>query len=325
LLLGAFTLIVGKSGGIMAAIIDVKGFSKYYGDYLAVADVSFEVEEGSSFAFLGPNGAGKSTTINTLCTMIDKTSGVLLIDGEDVSKQRKQVRKAIGIVFQEPTLDQQMTVQENLVAHCILYGVPKNEIGERIGILLDLVDLLEWRNSLVATLSGGMKRRVEIVRALVHYPKVLFLDEPTTGLDPQTRNRMWEYIMKLQREKNITIFLTTHYIEEAEVCDRVAIMDDGKIIVNDTPQALKTRYTKTRAVLKVRDSRKAEIHLLQQEFRYEKRGEYMHLEVDNMERFIEMIHSLKEDILDMEVTKGSLNDVFLEITGKEIREGGDAG
>ena len=256
----------------MAAIINVKNFSKYYGDYLAVEDVSFEVEEGSSFAFLGPNGAGKSTTINALCTMIDKTSGVLLIDGEDVSKQQKKVRKAIGIVFQEPTLDQQMTVQENLVAHCILYGVPRNEIGERIGILLDLVDLLEWRNSLVSTLSGGMKRRVEIVRALVHYPKVLFLDEPTTGLDPQTRNRMWEYIMKLQKEKNITIFLTTHYIEEAEVCDRVAIMDDGKIIVNDTPQALKNRYTKTRAVLKMKDSRKAEIYLLQQEFRYEKKG-----------------------------------------------------
>lgn len=308
----------------MAAIIDVKGFSKYYGDYLAVADVSFEVEEGSSFAFLGPNGAGKSTTINTLCTIIDKTSGTLLIDGQDVSKQQKKVRKAIGIVFQEPTLDQQMTVQENLVAHCILYGVPRNEIGERIGILLELVDLVGWRNSLVSTLSGGMKRRVEIVRALVHYPKVLFLDEPTTGLDPQTRNRMWEYIIKLQKEKNITLFLTTHYIEEAEVCDRVAIMDDGKIIVNDSPQALKAQYTKTRAILKVKDPRKAEIYLLQQEFQYEKKRGYLHLDVTDMGKFIEMIHSLKQDILDMEVTKGSLNDVFLEITGKEIRESGGA-
>ncbi|PTQ85493.1 ABC-2 type transport system ATP-binding protein [Trichococcus patagoniensis] len=307
----------------MVAIIDVKGFSKYYGDYLAVENVSFEVEEGSSFAFLGPNGAGKSTTINTLCTIIDKTSGTLLIDGQDVSKQQKKVRKAIGIVFQEPTLDQQMTVQENLVAHCILYGVPKDEIGERIGILLDLVDLVEWRNSLVSTLSGGMKRRVEIVRALVHYPKVLFLDEPTTGLDPQTRNRMWEYILKLQKEKNITLFLTTHYIEEAEVCDRVAIMDDGKIIVNDSPQALKAQYTKTRAILKVKDPRKAEICLLQQEFQYERKGGYLHLDVADMGKFIEMIHSLKQNILDMEVTKGSLNDVFLEITGKEIREGGD--
>lgn len=309
----------------MAAIIEVKGFSKYYGDYLAVDNVSFEVEEGSSFAFLGPNGAGKSTTINTLCTIIDKTSGTLLIDGQDVSKQQKKVRKAIGIVFQEPTLDQQMTVQENLVAHCILYGVPRNEIGERIGMLLDLVDLVEWRNSLVSTLSGGMKRRVEIVRALVHYPKVLFLDEPTTGLDPQTRNRMWEYIIKLQKEKNITLFLTTHYIEEAEVCDRVAIMDDGKIIVNDSPQVLKAQYTKTRAVLKVKDPRKAEINLLQQEFQYEKKGGYLHLDVTDMGKFIEMIHSLKQEVLDMEVTKGSLNDVFLEITGKEIREGGDAG
>lgn len=309
----------------MAAIIEVKGFSKYYGDYLAVDNVSFEVEEGSSFAFLGPNGAGKSTTINTLCTIIDKTSGTLLIDGQDVSRQQKKVRKAIGIVFQELTLDQQMTVQENLVAHCILYGVPRDEIGERIGMLLELVDLVEWRDSLVSTLSGGMKRRVEIVRALVHYPKVLFLDEPTTGLDPQTRNRMWEYIIKLQREKNITLFLTTHYIEEAEVCDRVAIMDDGKIIVNDSPQVLKAQYTKTRAVLKVKDPRKAEIYLLQQEFQYEKKGGYLHLDVSDMGKFIEMVHSLKPEVLDMEVTKGSLNDVFLEITGKEIREGGDAG
>jgi ABC-2 type transport system ATP-binding protein len=151
------------------------------------------------------------------------------------------------------------------------------------------------------------------------------LDEPTTGLDPQTRNRMWEYIIKLQREKNITLFLTTHYIEEAEVCDRVAIMDDGKIIVNDSPQVLKAQYTKTRAVLKVKDPRKAEIYLLQQEFQYEKKGGYLHLDVTDMGKFIEMIHSLKQEVLDMEVTKGSLNDVFLEITGKEIREGGDAG
>ena len=308
----------------MTAIIDVKGFSKYYGDYLAVADVSFEVEEGSSFAFLGPNGAGKSTTINTLCTMIDKTTGTLLIDGKDVSKQQKEVRKAIGIVFQEPTLDQKMTLQENLVSHCIFYGVPSNEIDERIGMLLNLVDLVEWRNSLVSTLSGGMKRRVEIVRALVHYPKVLFLDEPTTGLDPQTRNRMWEYILKLQKEKNITVFLTTHYIEEAEVCDRVAIMDGGRIIVNDTPQALKEQYTKTRAILKIKNERKAEILFLQLEFPYEKKAGYFHLEVKDLGSFIEVIHSLKEDILDIEIMKGNLNDVFLEITGKEIREGGDA-
>lgn len=307
----------------MTAIIDVKGFSKYYGDYLAVADVSFEVEEGSSFAFLGPNGAGKSTTINTLCTMIDKTTGTLLIDGKDVSKQPKEVRKAIGIVFQEPTLDQKMTLQENLVSHCVFYGVPRNEIDERIGMLLNLVDLVEWRNSLVSTLSGGMKRRVEIVRALVHYPKVLFLDEPTTGLDPQTRNRMWEYILKLQKEKNITVFLTTHYIEEAEVCDRVAIMDGGRIVVNDTPQALKEQYTKTRAILKIKNERKAEILFLQLEFPYEKKEGYFHIEVKDLGSFIEVIHSLKEDILDIEIMKGNLNDVFLEITGKEIREGGD--
>lgn len=309
---------------MMSAIIVVKDFSKWYGDYQAVEKVSFEVEEGSSFAFLGPNGAGKSTTINTLCTMIDKTSGTLLIDGKDVSTQKNAVRKAIGIVFQEPTLDQKMTVQENLYSHCIFYGVPRDEINGRTDELLRLMDLIEWRGQFVSTLSGGMKRRVEIARALIHYPKVLFLDEPTTGLDPQTRNRIWEYIMKLQKEKDITIFLTTHYIEEAEVCDRVAIMDNGKIVVNDTPQALKGKYTKTRSRLRVKDNRKAEIILLQQEVSYAKKNGDFHIEVRDMANFIELIQLLKEDILDVEIMKGTLNDVFLEITGKQIREGGDA-
>src|SRR5699024_8678492 len=176
----------------------------------AVNDVSFEVEEGSIFAFLGPNGAGKSTTINTLCTLLDKTSGELVINGFDVEKQQAKVRKSIGIVFQDSTLDDKMTVEENLQMHGVFYQIPQNEMEERIQFVLDLVDLQEWRKATVSSLSGGMKRRVEIARALLHYPKVLFLDEPTTGLDPQTRNRMWEYILRLQKEKNITIFLTTH-------------------------------------------------------------------------------------------------------------------
>ena len=228
----------------MRPIIEVKNFTKKYGDFIAVDDISFTVEEGSVFAFLGPNGAGKSTTINTLCTIFEKTSGTLLIDGKDVSTQKDEVRASIGVVFQDSTLDSKMTIEENLKMHCVFYNIPKNEVEERMHFVLTLVDLLNERKKLVGALSGGMKRRVEIARGLIHYPKVLFLDEPTTGLDPQTRAHIWEYILKLQKERNITIFLTTHYMEEAEICNKIAIIDGGKIVAHDTPYALKKEFTK---------------------------------------------------------------------------------
>ena len=190
----------------MNPIIEVEHFSKTYGDFKAVDDISFTVDEGSIFAFLGPNGAGKSTTINTLCTILDKTEGSILINGHDVSKEKGAVRKDIGIVFQDSTLDAKMTVEENLKYHCSFYKVPINEVAGRIDFALDLVELTDWKKAVVGSLSGGMKRRVEIARGLVHFPKVLFLDEPTTGLDPQTRANVWEYIQKMQKQKNMTIF-----------------------------------------------------------------------------------------------------------------------
>ena len=307
----------------MKPIIEVKNYTKKYGDFTAVDNVSFDVEEGSIFAFLGPNGAGKSTTINTLCTMMEKTSGTLLIDGKDVSKEKEAVREAIGVVFQSQTLDEKMTINENLNMHCVFYGIPKNLVEERIEFVLNLVDLTEWRNKSVSSLSGGMKRRVEIARALLHYPKVLFLDEPTTGLDPQTRNRMWEYITKLQKEKNITIFLTTHYMDEAEICDHVAIMDDGKIMVNDTPKQLKKHYTKDKAIVNVSHSDEFEQTIKKSHFTYEKMDNTFHIdvEVDDIQSFLTILQSFKGKIEDLEIKKGTLNDVFLEITGKEIREG----
>lgn len=237
----------------MNAIIDVKNFTKKYGNFTAVDDISFQVEEGSIFAFLGPNGAGKSTTINTLCTIFEKTNGSLMIDGKDVSDEKAAVRKSIGVVFQDSTLDSKMTIEENLKMHCVFYQVPEKEVEERIQFVLGLVDLLPERKKTVAALSGGMKRRVEIARGLIHYPKVLFLDEPTTGLDPQTRAHIWEYIVKLQKERNITIFLTTHYMEEAEICQKVAIIDGGKIVAHDTPYALKKKYTKDKAFITTHD------------------------------------------------------------------------
>lgn len=306
----------------MNSIIEVKNYTKRYGDFTAVDNVSFNVEEGSIFAFLGPNGAGKSTTINTLVTMMEKTSGTLLIDGRDVSKEKDEVRKTIGVVFQSQTLDEKMTITENLNMHCVFYAIPKKEVKERIHFVLDLVDLLDWKDKMVASLSGGMKRRVEIARALLHYPKVLFLDEPTTGLDPQTRNRMWEYITRLQKEKNITIFLTTHYMDEAEICDHVAIMDNGKIMVDDTPENLKRRYTKDKGIVKVKNPDNFEEALIKENFKYKKRKSvfYIDVEVDDIKNFLDFIQLFKKEIQDLEIKKGTLNDVFLEITGKEIRE-----
>src|ERR1700690_176196 len=234
----------------MRSSIEVENFTKLYGEFRAVDDISFSVEEGSIFAFLGPNGAGKSTTINTLCTIQEKTRGTLRINGNDVTSDQAKVRKDIGIVFQECTLDSKLTVRENLKLHCDFYAVPKSEINDRIQFVLGLVDIEEWRNAPVSALSGGLKRRAEIARGLVHFPKVLFLDEPTTGLDPQTRANVWDYIGKLQKQKNITIFLTTHYLEEAEICDQVAIIDHGKIVAHDTPYNLKKQYTRTTTRIK---------------------------------------------------------------------------
>lgn len=304
----------------MQPIIEVQNYTKKYGNFTAVDNVSFNVEEGSIFAFLGPNGAGKSTTINTLCTMMEKTAGTLRIDGKDVSTEKDAVREVIGVVFQSQTLDEKMTVSENLNMHCVFYKVPKREVKQRIDFVLNLVDLLHWQNKRVSSLSGGMKRRVEIARALLHYPKVLFLDEPTTGLDPQTRNRMWEYITRLQKEKNITIFLTTHYMDEAEICDRVAIMDAGKIMVNDTPENLKRLYTKDKAIVKVNNTAAFEAALNEANHIYKKVKETFYIDIDAIQHFLEFINPFNHELVALEIKKGTLNDVFLEITGKEIRE-----
>ncbi len=304
----------------MKAIIDVSNFTKKYGNFTAVDDISFQVEEGSIFAFLGPNGAGKSTTINTLCTIFEKTSGTLVIDDKDVSKQKAAVRKAIGVVFQDSTLDAKMTIEENLKMHCVFYQVPEKEVEERIHFVLNLVDLLPERKKMVGALSGGMKRRVEIARGLIHYPKVLFLDEPTTGLDPQTRAHIWEYIVKLQKERSITIFLTTHYMEEAEICQKVAIIDGGKIVAHDTPYALKKQYTRDKAFITTKDMDALEVALKEYSIDYERKTTYFKADAQNMPALLQVIGEQKDLITDLEIKKGTFNDVFLEITGRKIRE-----
>lgn len=223
-------------------IIEVKNLFKKFGEFTAVRDVSFSVSKGEIFAFLGPNGAGKSTTIKMLTTLLSPTSGSLFLDGRSVIADPKNVRKSFGIVFQDPSLDEELTAHENMEIHGVLYHVKKKDRRERIPKLLEFVDLWDRRDSLVKEFSGGMRRRLEIARGLLHHPKVLFLDEPTLGLDPQTRNHMWEYLKKLNKEEGITVFFTTHYMEEAErIANRIAIIDHGKIVEMGTLDQLKKK------------------------------------------------------------------------------------
>lgn len=225
--------------------VEVQNLEKKFGDFTAVDHISFSVAKGEIFAFLGPNGAGKSTTIKMLTTLLSPTGGQMLLDGHDPIKDQDATRKSFGIVFQDPSLDEELTALENMEFHGVLYKVPRQMRQERIKELLEIVDLWDRRNDLVKTFSGGMRRRLEIARGLLHHPSIFFLDEPTLGLDPQTRNQMWQYIKKLNHDEGITIFFTTHYMEEAErVAQRIAVIDHGKIIAQGTPKELRDQ-TKT--------------------------------------------------------------------------------
>jgi ABC-2 type transport system ATP-binding protein len=223
-------------------IIEVKNLVKKFGDLTAVDNVSFTVKRGEVFAFLGPNGAGKSTTIKMLTTLLHPTSGEVYLDGHNVTEDPSQTRKSFGIVFQDPSLDNELTAYENLQFHAVLYGIPKSIYADRIEKLLNLVELMDRKDSYVKTFSGGMKRRLEIARGLLHHPKVLFLDEPTIGLDPQTRNHLWNYIYNLNKEENVTIFFTTHHMEEVQrMAQKIAIIDHGKLIESGTPDEIRTK------------------------------------------------------------------------------------
>ncbi len=303
----------------MNNIIEVSNFTKRFGDFTAVDNISFSVEEGSIFAFLGPNGAGKSTTINTLCTILDKTEGRLKINGTDVAENKSKVRKDIGIVFQESTLDGKLTARENIYLHCDFYNVPKNEVGERADFVLELVDLQEWGNAPVASLSGGMKRRVEIARGLAHSPRVLFLDEPTAGLDPQTRANIWDYVRKLQQQQNITIFLTTHNMEEAEICQQIAVIDHGRLVALDTLHNLKAQYTSTTMRIRTKQEDLLSGYLRERSLRYEINDGMFTVSSAQLATILEVVSTFHNCITDLEISKGTLNDVFLAITGREVR------
>jgi len=284
--------------------------------------VSFEVAEGEAFGFLGPNGAGKSTTINMLCTLLRPTSGCARIAGLDVAQHPLQVRQQIGLVFQDTTLDDYLTAAENLRFHAELYGVNPKIREQRLDAVLEMVGLGDRRDGLVGDFSGGMKRRLEIARGLIHSPRVLFLDEPTVGLDPQTRAHIWEYINELRRREQITIFLTTHYMDEAEHCDRIAIVDHGSLVAIDTPDALKATVGKDRIELHV-DDEAATVSELAARFAIEARlseGAVI-FQVTGGEQFVPRLFAeLEQPIRSIRVARPSLDDVFMTYTGRTIRD-----
>ncbi len=303
-------------------IIEVDELKKEYNGLTAVKGVSFDVGRGEIFGFLGPNGAGKTTTISMLCTLLRPTAGHATVNGFDVARDKLAVRRSIGLVFQDPSLDERLTAVENLRFHAMIYGVPKADRDKRIPVVLELVELEGRQNDLVRTFSGGMKRRLELARGLLHQPKMLFLDEPTLGLDPQTRHHIWEYVHQLKIEEGLSIFLTTHYMDEAENCDRVAIIDHGQLIAMDTPENLKEEIGGEVIMLSTRDNRAAADEI-QNKFALkavEVNGE-LSLQVADGNHFMpRLIKGLETEVASISLRKPTLEDVFLKLTGRRIRD-----
>ena len=304
----------------------VEHLTKKFGSFVAVDDISFDIPEGEIFGLLGPNGAGKTTTISMLATMLRPDAGTATIDGHDIIKDEDGVRKSIGIVFQDQSLDEELTAWENMDFHGRLYRIPKNVRLERTAELLDLVGLEERKDDIVKTFSGGMRRRLEIARGLLHRPKVLFLDEPTLGLDPQTRNYLWEYIEKLSREMKITVIITTHYMDEADrLCGRIAIVDKGRIVALDTPENLKKRIGGDVITIKSPDYSEKVADL--NESWIENIEQYdgffsvaLHDAEEHVSELIELLIKQKVKITSVSVHKPTLEDVFLYYTGRTIRD-----
>jgi ABC-2 type transport system ATP-binding protein len=305
-----------------AAAISVRGLVKRYKDVEAVRGIDLDVWPGETFGFLGPNGAGKSTTINILCTLVEATSGSATVAGYDVARDRDQVRRHIGLVFQEPTLDAYLTAEQNLRFHGELYGVDRSTAAARRQEVLTLVGLWERRGDLVQTFSGGMRRRLEIARGLLHSPRVLFLDEPTIGLDPQTRASIWDYLGQLHAREEITVFVTTHYMDEAENCDRIAIMNEGRIVALGTPDALKAQIGADRVQITTEDDQLAIVEV-RERFGIEAavhEGAVTFAVPDGGAFVPRLLAALDVPVKSVSVTRPSLDDVFLAYTGTTIRD-----
>ena len=302
----------------MKNIIEIENLNKSFGEVHAVKDLSFCVREGELFAFLGINGAGKSTTINIICSQLSKDSGRVLVDGEDLDKSSNKIKERMGVVFQSSVLDMPLSVYDNLQSRAALYGIVGEEFEKRLEELCRLLDLSSLLKRAVGKLSGGQRRRIDIARALLHRPKILVLDEPTTGLDPQTRKKLWDVIYSLRRDENMTVFLTTHYMEEAAEADYVVIIDGGSVSAKGTPLELKNQYTGDFITIYGVDEEK--IKAL--ELPYEHIRDAFRISIPHTSYGAELIKSHPELFVDFEITKGKMDDVFLSVTGKKLT-GGD--
>ncbi len=305
----------------MSEILKIEHLSKTYGDLTAVDDISFSVEKGSLFAFLGVNGAGKSTTINIICSILQKDCGTITVDGLDLDNDREKIKPFIGIVFQNTVLDELLTVKENLKIRASFYGIRGERWKQRLGELTELLGLDDILNRPFGKLSGGQKRRADIARGLINTPKLLMLDEPTTGLDPQTRKTVWSIIDKLRKTEGMTVFLTTHYMEEADNSDRVVIIDGGRIAANDTPVNLKNLYSKNYLKLYSHSPDELSKELERLGIAYTLTGEAFCIEVADGEAAKKFITDYPRLCSDFEVIKGDMDDVFLNVTGKSLKGG----
>ena len=301
----------------MKNIIEINNLTKRYGSLIAVNDLSFKVKEGELFAFLGVNGAGKSTTINIMCQTLTKDSGKILIDGIDVdSSEAGKIKSEIGVVFQSSVLDKPLSVYDNLEGRAALYGIMGDEAKERIAELAKMLDFEDLFDRRVGKLSGGQRRRIDIARALIHRPKILVLDEPTTGLDPQTRKTLWQVISDLRKNENLTVFLTTHYMEEAADADYVVVIDGGKIAAEGTPLELKNRYTGDYITLYGISEESVKAFGLP----YTTIRDAFKIEISSTKEAATLIAKNPELFSDFEITKGKMDDVFLAVTGKDLSD-----
>lgn len=298
----------------MENIIEIKNLNKSFGEVKAVQDLSFCVKKGELFAFLGVNGAGKSTTISVLCGQLKKDAGSVEVCGVDADKSMDAVKRRLGVVFQNSVLDSALTVRDNLVSRAALYGITGMALEKRLTELDSLLGLKELYKRTVGKLSGGQRRRIDIARALIHEPEILILDEPTTGLDPQTRRLLWDVISKMRKEKNMTVFLTTHYMEEAADADYVVILDSGKIVAEGTPLSLKNSYTGDYITL----YGLSEEQVKSLSMPYESVGDAYRVAVPDTKTATELIIKHSNLFLDYEITKGKMDDVFLAVTGKKL-------
>lgn len=303
-------------------MIEVEGLAKRFGAIEAVRDVSFSVKPGEIFGFLGPNGAGKTTTINMLCTLVHPTSGTARVNGFDVIRERSEVRRSIGLVFQQTTLDEYLSADQNLRFHGYAYAIPAGLREQRMTELMEMVDLADRRKGSVRTYSGGMKRRLEIARGLLHHPRVLFLDEPTLGLDPQTRRHIWDYLLRLREQEGLTIFLTTHYMDEAEYSDRIAVIDHGLIVGLDTPDGLKRSVGGDLVTVEVADGAAGATEI---SGRYgvevAARDGALSFSVSEGREFLpDFVKTFSQPIHSIDLRRPTLDDVFLHLTGREIRD-----